>query len=207
MLNKVYTYGFILDIHAPLTSTQTGSAALRLNCGLFLEKSLRRTCTGGTVSLWSKPPRTSEFDRRQANMVVCGMVGVVEGNRFAENAREWSPRGAKIKTVFNFRSTGIFGARHGRTFFGPAFFMFRPHQSTILEIPYILIPYSGGVFGDHYCDFVPRVFFLTNHRTFQTWVMEIWGPGVLRGKFGLVKVSRPARRGGGLMQTIYCKFE
>ena len=55
-------------------------------------------------------------------MVVCGMVGVVEGNRFAENAREWSPRGAKIKTVFNFRSTGIFGARHGRTLFGPAFF-------------------------------------------------------------------------------------
>ena len=46
-------------------------------------------------------------------MVVCGMVGVVEGNRFAENAREWSPRGTKIKTVFNFRSTGIFGARHG----------------------------------------------------------------------------------------------
>ena len=32
-------------------------------------------------------------------MVVCGQVGVVEGNRFAENAREWSPRGAKIKTV------------------------------------------------------------------------------------------------------------
>ena len=55
-------------------------------------------------------------------MVVCGQVGVVEGNRFAENAREWSPRGAKIKTVFNFRSTGIFGARHGRTFFGPAYF-------------------------------------------------------------------------------------
>ena len=59
-------------------------------------------------------------------MVVCGKVGVVEGNRFAENAREWSPRGAKIKTVFNFRSTGIFGARHGRSLrfrlFGPAFF-------------------------------------------------------------------------------------
>ena len=55
-------------------------------------------------------------------MVVCGQVGVVEGNRFAENAREWSPRGAKIKTVFNFRSTGIFGARRGRTFLGPAFF-------------------------------------------------------------------------------------
>ena len=55
-------------------------------------------------------------------MVVCGQVGVVEGNRFAENAREWSPRGAKIKTVFNFRSTGIFGARHGRTSFGPAYF-------------------------------------------------------------------------------------
>ena len=54
-------------------------------------------------------------------MVVCGMVGVVEGNRFAENAREWSPRGAKIKTVFNFRSTGIFGACHGRTSFGPAY--------------------------------------------------------------------------------------
>ena len=55
-------------------------------------------------------------------MVVRGLVGVVEGNRFAENAREWSPRGAKIKTVFNFRSTGIFGALHGRTFFGPAYF-------------------------------------------------------------------------------------
>ena len=55
-------------------------------------------------------------------MVVRVQVGVVEGNRFAENAREWSPRGAKIKTVFSFRSTGIFGARHGRTFFGPAFF-------------------------------------------------------------------------------------
>ena len=55
-------------------------------------------------------------------MVVRVQVGVVEGNRFAENAREWSPRGAKIKTVFNFRSTGIFGARHGRTFFGPAYF-------------------------------------------------------------------------------------
>ena len=55
-------------------------------------------------------------------MVVRVLVGVVEGNSFAENAREWSPRGAKIKTVFNFRSTGIFGARHGRTLFGPAFF-------------------------------------------------------------------------------------
>jgi hypothetical protein len=40
MLNKVYTYGFILDIQAPLTSTQTDSAALRLNCGFLLEKSL-----------------------------------------------------------------------------------------------------------------------------------------------------------------------
>jgi len=47
MLNKVYTYGFILDIHAPLTSTQTDSAALRLNCGLFLEKSQRRTQNAG----------------------------------------------------------------------------------------------------------------------------------------------------------------
>ena len=47
-------------------------------------------------------------------MVVREQVGVVEGNRFAGNAREWSPRGAKIKTVFNFRSTGIFGARRGR---------------------------------------------------------------------------------------------
>ena len=55
-------------------------------------------------------------------MVVCGQVGVVEGNRFAGNACEWSPCGAKIKTVFNFRSTGIFGARRGRTFLGPAFF-------------------------------------------------------------------------------------
>ena len=81
-------------------------------------------------------------------MVVCGMVGVVEGNRFAENAREWSPRGAKIKTVFNFRSTGIFGARHGRTFFGPAyFFVSTPHYiTTILKIHYILIPHAprGG---------------------------------------------------------------
>ena len=33
-------------------------------------------------------------------MVVREQVGVVEGNRFAGNAREWSPRGAKIKTVF-----------------------------------------------------------------------------------------------------------
>jgi hypothetical protein len=33
-------------------------------------------------------------------MVVRGQVGVVEGNWFAENAREWSPRGAKIKSVF-----------------------------------------------------------------------------------------------------------
>ena len=55
-------------------------------------------------------------------MVVREQVGVVEANRFAENAREWSPRGSKIKTVFNFRSTGIFGARHGRTSFGPAYF-------------------------------------------------------------------------------------
>jgi hypothetical protein len=56
-------------------------------------------------------------------MVVRVQVGLVKGNRFAENAHEWSPRGAKIKTaVSNFRSTGIFGARHGRTLFGPAFF-------------------------------------------------------------------------------------
>ena len=55
-------------------------------------------------------------------MVVRVQVGVVEGNRFAENARLWSSRGAKIKIVFKFRSTGIFGARHGRTLFGPAYF-------------------------------------------------------------------------------------
>jgi len=28
-------------------------------------------------------------------MVVCDLVGVVEGNRFAENAREWSPAAQK----------------------------------------------------------------------------------------------------------------
>jgi hypothetical protein len=43
-------------------------------------------------------------------MVVCVLVGVVEGNRFAENAREWSPRGAKIK----FRSTGDFWSSKAR---------------------------------------------------------------------------------------------
>ena len=102
--------------------------------------------------------------------MVRGLVGVVEGNRFAENAREWSPRGTKIKTVFNFRSTGIFGARHGRTV--PCsvqrFFLFRPHQSTLNKIPYILIPHSGGLCEAHCCDFVPADFFLTNHITFQT---------------------------------------
>jgi hypothetical protein len=82
-------------------------------------------------------------------MVVCGQVGVVEGNRFAENAREWSPRGVKIKTVFKFRSTGIFGARHGRTVSvvllyllvrSSVFFVSTP-QTTLNKIPYILIPY------------------------------------------------------------------
>ena len=160
MLNKVYTYGFILDIHAPLTSTQTGSAALRLNCGLFLEKSLRRTQTRGTVSLWSKPPRTSEFDRRQANIVVREQVGVVEGNRFAENAREWSPRGAKIKTVFSFRSTGIFGARHGRTFFGPAFFyVSTPPEHNFENSLHFDTLLGGGVRGSLLWFCAPRFFF------------------------------------------------
>jgi hypothetical protein len=78
-------------------------------------------------------------------MVVRVQVGVVEGNRFAENAREWSPRGAKIKTVFKFRSTGIFGRKHLYVLtllFGPAFFLFRPHlssQCTLNKILYILI--------------------------------------------------------------------
>ena len=75
--------------------------------------------------------------------MVRGLVGVVEGNHFAENAREWSPRGTKIKTVFNFRSTGIFGARHGRL--GPAYF-FVPippeHNSrvkSVLPVPFITL--------------------------------------------------------------------
>ena len=101
-------------------------------------------------------------------MVVRVLVGVVEGNRFAENAREWSPRGVKIKTVFKFRSTGIFGARHGRTVSvvllyllvrSSVFFVSTP-QTTLNKIPYILIPHSGGLGEAHYCVFVPADFFL-----------------------------------------------
>ena len=105
-------------------------------------------------------------------MVVCGMVGVVEGNRFAENAREWSPRGAKIKTVFNFRSTGIFGARHGRTSFGPAyFFVSTPPGHNSENSSHFDTPLGGFGRGSLLCFVAQRFFFdffLTNHMTFQT---------------------------------------
>ena len=201
MLNKVYTYGFILDIHAPLTSIQTGSAALRLNCGLFLEKGLRRTCTGGTDSLWSKPPRTSEFDRGQANMVVCGQVGVVEGNRFAGNAREWSPRGAKIKTVFNFRSTGIFGARRGRTFLGPAFFyVSTPPVHNFENSLHFDTLLGGGVRYSITSKCVPPFFFwqIIGHfrpefKKFE--VQEVWEESLVWWNFHV-------RRGG---EEVWCR--
>ena len=102
-------------------------------------------------------------------MVVCGQVGVVEGNRFAGNAREWSPRGAKIKTVFNFRSTGIFGARRGRTFLGPAFFyVSTPPVHNFENSLHFDTLLGGGVRGSITVILCPPYFFLTNYRTFQT---------------------------------------
>ena len=96
------------------------------------------------------------------------LVGVVEGNRFAENAREWSPAVQKLKQCLNSVPRGFLELVTDVPCSVQRFFLFRPHQYTLNKIPDILIPHSGGLCEAHCCDFVPPDFFLTNHITFQT---------------------------------------
>ena len=133
--------------------------------------------------------------------MVRGLAGVVEGNHFAENAREWSPRGTKIKTVFNFRSTGIFGARHGRTLFGPAyFFVSTPPYHNSENSSHFDTPLGGFGRGSLLCFVAPRFFFdffwqiiwhfrpeLSNLRSRRSerkvWIGESFTPGPGRGGY------------------------